>query len=184
VATTDFAFTIAEYHIVIARDDEDTPLARFHIRLCLPSPFGRSRSLFATPWRLSADIKIDGSPVHNKNSDSRLGIPIFHMSVLLLGDDDEPEDLVGLAGPCSAAEGDQGEASGQPASVRTLHIVRFHVVPRAAQDGELVPLNADGTASAWATPRPYEGLSYLPHQHFTFAQHSFSQCGYAIGSVT
>ena len=182
-AMADMTFRVCQLHLVIALDDEDTPCLLSHLRMCLQSPFGRDRTIFATPWRLIANVKLDGTPVENTNSRDRLGMPIYHMQILLLGEaDEEDDDVTGAARQQDwANESRAGEGSGKHALVRPIRVLRFHVATRSARDGHA--LNADGTASAWVTPPPYIGEAYLPHQMFEFSTHGMLQLGYAIGYV-
>ena len=188
-AMTDMTFRVCQFNAVIALDDEDTPFLLFHLRMCLPSPFGRDQTLFATPWRLLANVKLDGTPVENINTRDRQGTPIYHMPILLLGEADEEDDEGCIPGAVTgdvrqqdwANESEAGEGSGKHALVRSIRVLRFHVAPRTARDGHA--LNADGTASAWVTPPPYVGEAYLPHQMFEFSTHGMLQLGYAIGYV-
>ena len=185
---TNFLHRLCQHHSEIVLDDEDTPCCRTHLRMYLPSPFSRDQVLFATPWRLTANIKLDGSAVENPNVRNRAGSgesPMYHMPILLLGEENEEDDEGSPAGASSpqdayAYEGSaQAEGGGEDAVVRVVRVVRFHVTPRKWRDGQV--LNSDGTPSTWVTPTPYNGRSYLPHQTFEFSADHIYQCGYASG---
>ena len=113
-----WTYRFLQAHFELFLEDNGVPRLRVHYRLRVRLPVGT----FQTPWRVTANLRLDGTPCEYINGRSRNASGEYHMPILCLGDAAEHDAQQGAG---------QRSAEGAVPAPGNITIARFHCTPRS-----------------------------------------------------
>lgn len=147
-ALADWTYRFLQMHFEVLLDDDDEVVrlrVHYRLRVCL------AIGTFQTPWRLTANVRIDGTPCEYLNGRSRSPAGEYHMPILCLGDvamDAEEERP-----STDHVAGDEPRA-GRERAPPSITIARFHCTPASLSRRSDSAAGADACAGMSAADSP------------------------------